>query len=61
MNSLLASFCLRFHDLQNSGQGQDLVEYALLLCLISLTLISAINGIASAVNTTFTNISASLA
>lgn len=61
MNNLLTRLYLGFHDLQRGEQGQDLVEYALMMALISLALISAINGIASAVNTTFTNISTSLA
>ena len=61
MNNMLVRFYVWLHDLQGDGQGQDLIEYALLLSLISLSLISAINGIASAVNTTFTNISTSLA
>jgi Flp pilus assembly pilin Flp len=61
MNNMFARIYLRLHDLQRDEQAQDLVEYALLLSLISLTLISGINGIATAVNSTFTSISASLA
>jgi len=61
MNNMFARFYLQLHDLQRSEQGQDLVEYALLLSLISLTLISGINGIATAVNNVFSNISSSLA
>jgi Flp pilus assembly pilin Flp len=52
---------LRFHDLTRGEQGQDLVEYALLLSLICLALITGINGIAKAANTVFSNISSSLA
>ncbi|MGB8844476.1 MAG: Flp family type IVb pilin [Terracidiphilus sp.] len=58
---MLVSFYLRLNDLLNGEQGQDLIEYALMMVLISLALISGINGIAVAVNTTFTNISTSLA
>lgn len=61
MNNMFARFYLRIQDLKTTEQGQDLIEYALLLSLISLTLISAINGIATAVNNVFTNISSSLA
>jgi Flp pilus assembly pilin Flp len=52
---------IRLHDLKRGEQGQDLVEYGLMLSLICLTLISGINGIATAVNHVFTNISSSLA
>jgi len=61
MNNKIARLYLRFHDLTRGEQGQDLVEYALLLCLISLSLISGINGIATATNHVFSNISSSLA
>jgi Flp pilus assembly pilin Flp len=52
---------VKLQNLTASDEGQDLVEYSLLMCLISLSLISGINGIAKAVNTTFSNISNSLA
>lgn len=61
MNNLFLKFYVRLHDLRSGEQGQDLIEYALMMALISLALISGINGIAKAVNTTFTNISGSLA
>ncbi len=58
MNNLLVKFYLRLHDLRSGEQGQDLIEYALMMALISLALISGINGIAKAVNPVFNNISA---
>ena len=61
MNNMLINLYLKFHDLQNGEQGQDLIEYALMIALISLVCISGINGMASAVNSVFTNISTSLA
>jgi Flp pilus assembly pilin Flp len=61
MRDVVLNFLMRFQMLLAREGGQDLVEYALLLCLISLSLISAINGIASAVNAAFSNISSSLA
>ncbi|MGD1063550.1 MAG: Flp family type IVb pilin [Terracidiphilus sp.] len=61
MNNKIARLYLRFHDLTRGEQGQDLVEYALLLSLICLALITGINGIAKAANTVFSNISSSLA
>ncbi len=60
MQDLILKLYLKFHNLTNSEDGQDLVEYALLLTMISLVLTSAIGGIATAVKTTFSNISSSL-
>ena len=42
-------------------EGQDLVEYALLVSLIALSAITGVSKIASAITTVFSNISASLA
>ena len=61
MNKIFATVYLRFQDLKRDEQGQDLIEYALMLSLISLSLISGISGIATAVNHVFSNISSSIA
>jgi len=61
MNNLLATALIRLQDLKTNEQGQDLVEYGLMLSLISLSLISGISGIATAVGHVFSNISSSLA
>jgi len=45
----------------NSVEGQDLVEYALLLCLIALAAITGVKHVASAVTAVFSNVSSSLA
>ncbi len=42
-------------------EGQDLVEYALLVSLIALAAIAGINPIATAITTAFNNVSTSLA
>ena len=42
-------------------EGQDLVEYALLVSLIALAAIAGIGPIASAITSTFNNVSTSLA
>ncbi len=46
--------------LKESEEGQDLVEYALLVALIALAAISGVNHVATAVTKVFSNISASL-
>jgi pilus assembly protein Flp/PilA len=61
MQEILLKLCARFHNLRCDEEGQDLVEYALLVCLIALAAISGVNMVASAVTTVFSNISSSLA
>jgi len=61
MNDVLLKLYVKFQAFGNGEEGQDLVEYALLVTMISMALISGISGIAKSVNTTFSNISNSLA
>jgi pilus assembly protein Flp/PilA len=61
MNSTLLNLFAKIQGLKNGEEGQDLVEYALLVALIALALISSVQGVASAVNTVFSNISGTLA
>ena len=61
MRDPFLSLYVKLQTLSISEDGQDLVEYALLLTMISLALISATKGIATAVNGVFSNISSSLA
>jgi len=57
----LLTLYVNFQTLASSEEGQDLVEYALLCCLIALAVITGVNNVATAVTTVFTNISSSLA
>ena len=41
-------------------EGQDLVEYGLLLVLLSLSAIAGMQGFATAINSSFTNAAANL-
>jgi len=61
MNGLFLKMYVKFEELKNREDGQDLVEYALLLTLISLALVTGIQGISNAVTSVFNNISTSLA
>jgi pilus assembly protein Flp/PilA len=61
MNNLFLALYVKLQSLMNREEGQDLVEYALLVCLIALAAITGVNKVASAVTTVFSNISASLA
>ncbi len=51
---------LKIRDLLQHEEGQDLVEYALLITLIALAVVGGVNHVASAVNNTFSRISATL-
>ena len=59
MNSLFLKLSSKFEGLRNE-EGQDLVEYALLVALIALVCITSVNSVASAITVVFSNISASL-
>ncbi len=61
MNDLRLRLYVKFLRLISGEQGQDLVEYALLVCLIALAAIGSVNHVASAVTKIFSNISTSLA
>jgi pilus assembly protein Flp/PilA len=61
MNNLFLTLYVKLQTLMSREEGQDLVEYALLVCLIALAAITGVKNVASAVNTVFANISSSLA
>jgi pilus assembly protein Flp/PilA len=58
---MFLALVVKMQNLMNREEGQDLVEYALLVCLIALAAITGVNKVATAVTTVFTNISTSLA
>ena len=60
MNNLFLTLFVKLQNLMNREDGQDLVEYALLVCLIALAVIGGVKGVATAIGTVFTNISNSL-
>ena len=61
MNNLLLSLYVKLQTLMAREEGQDLVEYALLVALIALVCIGGVSKVATAVNSVFSNISNSLA
>jgi pilus assembly protein Flp/PilA len=61
MNNLFLTLYVKLQTLMSREEGQDLVEYALLVCLIALAAITGVKNVASAVNGVFNNISSSLA
>ncbi len=61
MNTMLLNLYTKSQNLLNSEEGQDLVEYALLISLISLAAIAAAGSLAGAITSVFSKISTSLA
>jgi pilus assembly protein Flp/PilA len=61
MNNMFLAVYVKLQTLMAREEGQDLVEYALLVCLIALAAITGVSKVAGAVNSVFSNISASLA
>lgn len=60
MNNLFLKMYVKFQELKDREEGQDLVEYALLVSLIALAAISGVNKVTSAITSVFSNISASI-
>ena len=60
MNNLLIKLYVKFQDLASREEGQDLVEYALVVALIAFGAISGMGKLATALNSAFSNISATL-
>jgi pilus assembly protein Flp/PilA len=54
------NFINRLRSFVRDEEGQDLIEYALLVALISLVAVAAVTTAGSAVNNIFTSIAGSL-
>jgi len=61
MNKSILKLYVKLQNLTNREEGQDLVEYALLVSLIALAAITSVGYVSTAIKTVFTNISTSLA
>jgi pilus assembly protein Flp/PilA len=60
MNDVFLRLYIKLHDLTVREEGQDLVEYALVVALIAFGATAGMKGLASGVNTSFINISSKL-
>jgi pilus assembly protein Flp/PilA len=61
MNDMLLKLYAKFQDLMSREEGQDLVEYALVVALIAFGAISGMTVLASGLNNAFNTISTTLA
>ena len=59
MNNLIAKLQVAFMNLK-SDEGQDLVEYALLIALIAFACTAGMSTLATSINAAFTSISGKL-
>jgi pilus assembly protein Flp/PilA len=60
MNNLLLKLYVKFHDLKNGEEGQDMVEYALVVALIAFGATAGLSSLARGINTAFSNVSSTL-
>ncbi|MGD0730925.1 MAG: Flp family type IVb pilin [Terracidiphilus sp.] len=61
MNNMLLKLYIKFQDLKNGEEGQDLVEYALVVALIAFGATAGMTALAGGINTAFSKISSVLA
>jgi pilus assembly protein Flp/PilA len=60
MNNMLLKLYVKFQDLASREEGQDLVEYALVVALIAFGATAGMNALATGLNSAFSNISSTL-
>jgi pilus assembly protein Flp/PilA len=60
MNNTMIKLYVMFQDLMNREEGQDLVEYALVLFLISIAAVATLGAMAGAVTNIFQSITSKL-
>ena len=61
MNNLLLKLYLKFQALKDREEGQDLVEYALVVALIAFGATAGMGALAGGINKAFNTISTTLA
>jgi pilus assembly protein Flp/PilA len=57
---MLLKLYVKFQDLASREEGQDLVEYALVVALIAFGATAGMKALATGINTAFSNISTPL-
>jgi len=60
MNNMLLKLYVKFQDLASREEGQDLVEYALVVALIAFGATAGMKALATGLNSAFSNISSTL-
>ena len=60
MNEMILKMYVKMQTLMAREEGQDLVEYALVVALIAFGAVTAMKGLSSEINTAFNTISSQL-
>ena len=60
MNNLFLAIYVKLQSLMAREEGQDLVEYGLLIFLVALAAIASMKGLASSISTVFSSAATSL-
>jgi pilus assembly protein Flp/PilA len=60
VNKLIFGVYMKLQDLMKMEEGQDLVEYALVVALIAFGAVAAMKGLSTEINTAFNVISSDL-
>jgi pilus assembly protein Flp/PilA len=60
MNSLLLKLLIKIQEFRSCEEGQDLVEYALIVALIAFGATAGMKALATGLNTAFKGISTTL-
>ena len=60
MNNLFLKLYVKFQELKNNEEGQDLVEYALVVALIAFGATTGMTSLAGGINTAFNTVSTQL-
>jgi pilus assembly protein Flp/PilA len=61
MNNLYLKMIVKIQELASREEGQDLVEYALVVALIAFGATAGMSALGKGINTLFSNISTTLA
>jgi pilus assembly protein Flp/PilA len=60
MNNMMIKLFVKMQSLMNREEGQDLVEYALVVALVAFGATAALKTLGSGLNTAFSSISSTL-
>ncbi|HUB00909.1 MAG TPA: hypothetical protein VMA34_21435 [Terracidiphilus sp.] len=60
MNNLLLNLYVKIQNLMSSDEGQDMVEYALVLALVALGATATLKALATEITTVYTTITTDL-
>jgi pilus assembly protein Flp/PilA len=61
INTMFLGLYVKFHDLVSREEGQDMVEYALVVALIALGAVASMKGVAHSISTEFSVIESTFA